>query len=129
VPTSVVRGPDGAFYVGELTGFPFPVGHARVWRVVPGYPPTVYAGGFTNVIDLAWGPDRKLYVLEIAHHGLLSGDQTGALIRVDRMGRRTLLASSGLTAPGGLAIRGRYAYVSNCSVCAGKGAVLRISLD
>jgi hypothetical protein len=25
VPTTVVRGPDGAYYVGQLTGFPFPL--------------------------------------------------------------------------------------------------------
>ena len=33
VPTSIVKGPDGAYYVGELTGFPFQVGAARVWRL------------------------------------------------------------------------------------------------
>jgi hypothetical protein len=32
VPTSVVRGPDGALYVGQLTGFPFPPGGANVYR-------------------------------------------------------------------------------------------------
>jgi len=36
VPRSVVVGPDGALYVGELTGWPYDVGRARVWRVVPG---------------------------------------------------------------------------------------------
>ena len=36
VPTSITRGPDGAYYVGELTGFPFPKGAAQVYRVVPG---------------------------------------------------------------------------------------------
>ncbi|MFD2397596.1 ScyD/ScyE family protein [Prauserella oleivorans] len=45
VPTSVVRGPDGALYVGELTGFPFPRGAARVYRVEPGERPQVYAAG------------------------------------------------------------------------------------
>lgn len=50
VPTAVVRGPDGAYYVGQLTGFPFPVGGARVYRVVPGHKPQVYARGFTNII-------------------------------------------------------------------------------
>ena len=30
--------------------------------------------------------------------------------------------------PGGLALRGRSAYVSNCSVCAQAGSVVRISL-
>jgi len=32
VPTSVTVGPDGATYVGQLTGFPFPPGAANVWR-------------------------------------------------------------------------------------------------
>jgi hypothetical protein len=128
VPTSVVRGPDGAYYVGTLTGFPFAPGSARVFRVVPGRTPTVYAGGFTNIIDLAFGPDGKLYVLEIAHNGLLSGDPTGALIRVGRGGAQKIVASEGLTAPGGLAIKGRSAYVSNCGTCAGTGSVVRIPL-
>ena len=30
--------------------------------------------------------------------------------------------------PGGLAIRGDHAYVSNCGVCAGTGTVLRVAL-
>ena len=33
VPTSVAIGPDGAYYVGELTGFPFTPGASRIWRV------------------------------------------------------------------------------------------------
>src|SRR5436309_4364555 len=36
VPTSVAIGLDGAYYVGELTGFPFPTGISRVWRIEPG---------------------------------------------------------------------------------------------
>lgn len=47
VPTTVVRGPDGAYYVGELTGAPFFVGEANVYRVVPGEAPTVFLDGFT----------------------------------------------------------------------------------
>jgi hypothetical protein len=128
VPTGVVRGPDGAYYVGTLTGFPFQVGSARVFRVVPGKAPKIYATGFTNIIDLAFGPDRKLYVLEIAHNGLLSGDPTGALIRVGHNGSRKIVASAGLITPGGLAIRGGSAYVSNCGTCAGTGSVVRIPL-
>jgi glucose/arabinose dehydrogenase len=128
VPTSVVAGPDGAYYVGELTGAPFPAGAARVWRIVPGRPPTVYATGFTNIIDLAWGPDRRLYVLEIAQHGLASGDLSGALLRVEPSGPPTTIVGTGLTAPGGLAIGGHYAYVSNFSVFAGQGEVLKYPL-
>lgn len=47
VPTSVAYGPDGALYVSELTGFPFPAGASTIWRVVPGKAPTVYATGLT----------------------------------------------------------------------------------
>lgn len=127
VPTSVVRGPDGAFYVGELTGFPFQKGAARVWRLRPGHDPEVFASGFTNIIDIGFA-GRTLYVLEIAHNGLLSGDPTGALIRVDRDGGKHLVMSDGLIMPGGLALFGGAAYVSNCGVCPGGGEVLRIPL-
>ena len=127
VPTSVVKGPDGAFYVGQLTGFPFPVGGAKVWRVVPGHKPKVFAAGFTNIIDIAFDKHGRLYVLEIATNGLLSGDPTGALIRVERDGSRTTLASDGLVAPGGMAVaRHGVIYVSNNTISAGGGEVLRI---
>lgn len=74
VPTSVVVGPDGAYYVGELTGFPGAVGISRVWRIEPGtlhaecgISPacSVVASGFTSVVDLTFGPDGTLYVLEM----------------------------------------------------------------
>jgi hypothetical protein len=128
VPTSVARGPDGALYVGQLTGFPFPVGGANVYRVVPGQAPQVFASGFTNIIDIAFDEKGTLYVLEIFQNGLLSGDPTGALIRVDEGGGQHVVMSTGLITPGGLALRGGAAYVSNCGTCAGTGEVLRIPL-
>ncbi len=127
VPTTVTRGPDGAYYVGQLTGFPFPVGGAKVWRLVPGKPPTVYATGFTNIIDIAFDQRGRLVVLEIAKNGLLSGDPTGALIRVERDGTRTEIASTGLVTPSSVAIgRDGSFYVSNKGTLAGMGEVLRI---
>jgi hypothetical protein len=123
VPTSVTRGPDGAYYVGELTGFPFPKGAARVYRVVPGHRPQVYARGFTNIVDVAFDRHGRLLVLEIAKNGLTSDDLTGALVRVGRDGARTELASAGLVAPGGLAIApdGSF-FVSNFGIFPGKPA-------
>ncbi|GAB1692182.1 ScyD/ScyE family protein [Krasilnikovia sp. M28-CT-15] len=127
VPTTVVRGPDGAYYVGQLTGFPFPVGGAKVWRVVPGHAPTVYADGFTNIIDIAFDRRGRLIVLEIAKNGLLSGDPAGALIRVERNGTRTELASTGLVTPTSVAVGGDGSfYVSNKGTLVGVGEVLRI---
>jgi sugar lactone lactonase YvrE len=104
VPTAVVQGPDGAFYVGELTGFPYYVGEARVWRVVPGHAPTIFAQGFTNIISMAVDHHGRLIVAEIAEHSLLNADQTGALIRINHDGSQRVLASTGLTNPGGVAV-------------------------
>jgi hypothetical protein len=127
VPTSVVRGPDGAYYVGQLTGFPFVPGAAKVWRVVPGKTPTVYAKGFTNIVDIEFDRKGRLWVLEISKNGLLTDDLTGALIRVDRGGRQTEVAPGALTAPGGLAIaRDGSVYVSNNSIFPGTGQLLHI---
>lgn len=130
VPNTVAIGPDNAIYVGQLTGFPFPVGGAKVYRVIPGQPPEVFADGFTNIIDIAFDKDGNLYVLEITANGLLSGDFTGALIKVAPDGTRTELARDGLVAPGGLAIGPDGAiYVSNFSVFAGAGQVIRLSAE
>jgi len=68
-----VRGPDGAFYVGELTGFPYYKGYARVLRVVAGQAPTVYAEGFTNIADIAFDDSGRLLVLEMSQEGLFAG--------------------------------------------------------
>ncbi len=133
VPTTVAVGPDGAYYVGQLTGFPFPVDGANVYRVpAGGGTPTVYASGFTAIIDIAFGADGSLYVLEIAKNGLLAafggGDWTGALIKIAPDGTRTELAPGELTAPGGIAIGpDGYLYVTNNSIFSGTGQVLRIA--
>jgi len=128
VPDAVAMGPDGALYVGELTGFPFPVGAANVYRVVPGSDPVVFASGFTNIIDIAFGPDGSLFVLELATNGLLSNDLSGALHRVDMYGNVTTILDQGLFAPGGLAIgQDGSIYISVFSIFAGAGQVIRVA--
>jgi hypothetical protein len=126
VPTTVVCGPDGALYVGQLTGFPFPPGGAKVWRIEPGHKPTVYASGFTNIIDIAFDHKGRLLVLEISKNGLLSNDPTGALIRVEKNGKWTEIAPKALTMPGGVVVGRDALYVTNKSVFPGGGEVLRI---
>ncbi|GAB3277908.1 hypothetical protein GCM10027589_03820 [Actinocorallia lasiicapitis] len=115
VPTSVVKGPDGAYYVGELTGFPFVKGSARIWRVTRDGRKKVVADGFTNIIDLAFDARGRLLVLEFSHQGLVSGSSRGALIAV-KGGKRTTLLTKGLTGPTGLAVSGRHAYIVNAGV-------------
>lgn len=132
VPTSVAIGPDGAYYVGELTGFPFPAGGASVFRVVPGEQPSVYATGFTNVIDVEFARDGTLYVLEMAHAGLLAagpeGPPQGGLWMVPAGGGSPeLILDEGLVMPGGMAVaEDGTIYVSTCTVCANAGGVVSV---
>jgi hypothetical protein len=133
VPTSVAVGPDGALYVSQLTGFPFPANGASIFRVVPGRAPTVYASGLTNVTDLAWSHGR-LYAVQIAAEGLISPTgfpaPVGSLVRVHRGDNSTEdTVAGGLPSPYGVAIRHGAAYVSTCTLCgAGQGEVTRIPL-
>lgn len=129
VPTAAAYGPDGALYVSQLTGFPFPVGGASIWRVVPGHAPTAYATGLTNVTDLAFGRGGVLYAVQIADQGLLAPEATGSVVRIPAGGgAEHTTVKDGLTSPYGIALHGSSAYVTTCSTCAGGGEVLRIPL-
>ncbi|BBA35450.1 uncharacterized protein sS8_3513 [Methylocaldum marinum] len=127
VPTVIIEGPDRAHYVAEFTGFPYPKGAARVFRFGRTGEPTVYADGFTNIIDIAFGPDGSLYVLEMATNGLASQDTTGAVIRVAPDGTRTILASQGLVHPTAIAVD-RYGevYVINHGISAHEAELIRL---
>jgi hypothetical protein len=129
VPTTVAIGPDGAYYVGQLTGFPFPVGGANVYRVDPaGGDPEIYAEGFTNIVGIDFDANGNLYVVELATNGLRSNDLTGRVVQVTPEGRQKTIASAGLVAPGGVAVGpDGYVYISNFSVFAGAGQVVRLN--
>jgi hypothetical protein len=139
VPTSLAIGPDGALYVGELTGAPFPVGGASVWRIVEGEDPTEYATGFTNILGLGFGPDGTLYVAEMVHEGLMSvfagGDSppppVGAVMSVPPGGGEPQLVATGeqLLALGGLAVDDEGAlYVSTGTILGpGAGTLVKIT--
>jgi hypothetical protein len=130
VPTSIALGPDGAFYVGEFTGFPFPEGGARIYRVVPGEQPEIYADGFTQIIGLAFDLQGNLNVLEYAAQSQShSSDIKGVLIQISPDGDCTTLVSEdeGLIGPTGLTTGpDGTIYVSNYGSFAGKGQVVRI---
>ena len=143
VPTAVAVGPDGAWYVSELVGFPFTPGTSRVWRIEPGTtdwtcddtatsgPCTVYATGFTSIIDLAFGPDGTMYVLELAKNSVLNlaTSPLGALYAL-KDGARTELVPGTLLAPGGVVVDGTTLYVTTRTVFGpGAGSVVRIELD
>jgi hypothetical protein len=128
VPTGVVRGPDGAAHVGQLTGFPFPVGAANVFRVVGAETPTVQAKGFTNIVDVAYGPDGSFYVLQISSNGLTAAPPNpGELIRIAKNGTQTELAAGQLTEPTGVTVaKNGDVYVANQGGSPGDGQVVRI---
>lgn len=130
VPTNVARGPDGALYVSQLTGFPFPFGGAKIFRVVPGSAPTVYASGFTNIIDLEFDAHGNLYVLEIDMNGLLAPGPAGRLARINWSDKSVdTVVDKDLVMPGGLAIAADGSiYISNFGASAGVGEVIRIQL-
>jgi hypothetical protein len=129
VPDSVTVGPDGALYVGELGGVPFVPGTSSVYRVVPGQSPTVYASGFTAIGDIAFDRQGRLLVLEIDQKGiddpaLAAGElpTPGAIVGVHRDGTQTLLASTGLEFPTGMAVtRQGSVYVSNYGILPASG--------
>ena len=75
VPTTVIIGPDGYYYVGELKGFPAPTGESNIWKISPDASGAMcgsstdcvklFDGGFTSIIDMTFDEDGMLYVAEL----------------------------------------------------------------
>ncbi|HWI74610.1 MAG TPA: ScyD/ScyE family protein [Baekduia sp.] len=132
VPTGVVQGPHGDYFMSQLTGFPFPVGGANVFRVDRHTgEAAVFASGFTNIMDLAFDRHGTLWVLEIDHDSLLGPGTDGAIYAVDENGQKTLLdlPAGMLTTPGGITVGHDGAlYVTIKTTSPGDGDVLRIDV-
>ncbi len=146
VPTSVVKGPDGDYYVGELVGIPF-TGPTRppsnVYRVAaePPHDVTVFLTGFNAIIDMAFkGGD--LYVLQHWTISPTAVPRDGQLVRVSCYGRplvcdgpRTVVIG-GLDGPTAIAFGHGALYISHhgaspafvSGVYTPVGEVLRIDL-
>jgi len=89
VPTGITLGPDGAFYVSTLTGFPFPTGAARVYRLDDGNADgdalddgesTVFFEGLTTATDLVFEANGDLLVSQFSTNML-----AGAPGRISRI--------------------------------------------
>ena len=143
VPTSVVLGPDGAYYVSELTGVPFVDTRANVYRVVPADEPQMFfigdacLTGFKMILDMAFDAEGNLYVLQHST-GLVQGTAPGVLIRVTpdkgqptvctqyQVGTRTTVLG-GLSRPTSVVIGPDGAiYVANKGTTMAGGEVLRL---
>ena len=135
VPTAVAEGPDGALYVGQLTGFPFFRATSTVLRVSSdGSSMEAYASGFTAVVDLAVDCDSTLYVLEIASGQTppfpppAPGLGDGQLVRQCPGGAREVLLD-GLVFPAGVALGpDDDIYLTNFGTSATLGEVLRLTV-
>ncbi|MBA4107865.1 MAG: ScyD/ScyE family protein [Pirellula sp.] len=132
VPTSIEIGPDGAYYIGQLTGFPFPPGASNVYRFDPVTSAlSVAHTGFTNIVDLTFDAAGNLFVLQITTNGLASamGPGPGALFKIDATtGDRSLIASEGLLFPSSvLAGPDGALYVTNRGTSPTAGQVLKLT--
>ncbi|HSM35028.1 MAG TPA: ScyD/ScyE family protein [Longimicrobiales bacterium] len=115
VATSVAIDADGAIYVGELTGAPSVPEWSRVWRVEPGARGVVcpsadcteVLSGLTSVIDLEFGPDGHLYVVEFDENGwlaaILGNPGGGTINRCDVVAGTCEVVEGGLSVPGAIA--------------------------
>jgi len=126
VPTDVAVGPDGAFYVSQLTGFPFPTGASTIWRVTSDGQVSAYATGLTMVTSLAW-KGNTLYAVQLDDGNFFDG-HVGSLRKVTAGGSVHQAVLANLSAPYGVAIRGNSAFLTIDSVSAGGGSVLQVDL-
>jgi hypothetical protein len=128
VPTSVVFGPDGALYVSEFTGFPFPEGKARIFRVGLDGATSVYADGFTQLSDLEFDAQGNLYVLQYGNQPQWQGISDASIVQIAPNGTRTVLASgNGLESATALTVGADgTVYISSKGDRAKVGQVLRI---
>lgn len=110
VPTGITVGPDGNVYFGEYTGFPYPEGTARIFRINDDNEIEVFAEGFTHITDLTFDQDGNLLVLQFSDEAEWKGRDLsqlpGSLVRVSPNGVRTTLvaAGEGLESSTGIAI-------------------------
>lgn len=132
VPTGGAVGPDGALYVGEYTGFPYPEDKSRIFRIGDDGEAEIFAEGFNNISELTFDKDGNLLVLQFSDQSQLTGDLTalpGSLIQLAPDGTRTTLvaAGEGLESADGLTIGpDNQIYVTTRGVGPENGSVVRV---
>lgn len=118
VPTCIDTGPDGALYMGQLTGYGNSGTAANVYRYDPDVGDwEVWQSGFSTITGCGFGTGGDFYVTEMATTGMpWTGDPEGDVIQIAEDGTRTTLAEGELLAPHGfLAGPDGSVYVANNS--------------
>ena len=136
VPTCIDRGPDGALYIGELTGGGNGPGASIVWRYAPGEatPLTQWATGLTAVTGCGFGANGTFYAVEFSTDGLEAASPgTGALVSVAPHSSAPVTVLGGLSFPGGFAAGADGSiYLSDWSIApvfTGLGSVKRVRVS
>ena len=145
VATSVAIGPDGAFYVSELKGFPAPLDMSRIWRIEPDArhvqcdpdvtdgPCTLVADGFTSIVDLTFGADGTAYVTELdeaswfAVEVATDGMAGGTVNTCDSTTWTCTEAATGLTMPMAVAINDDGPFVVVSALIPGETEVVPLA--
>ena len=136
VPTGATIGPDGAYYFGELSGFPYPEGEARVFRVGEDGTPEVYAEGFTQIADIVFDDEGNLLVLQFADlaqwkesvNGSLAG-LPGSIQQVSTDGTISTLIDEGIFSATGIEIDANGDIILVNNGVGTQGQVVRIASD
>lgn len=141
VTTSVAVGPDGAYYLSELKGFPAPLGRSRIWRIEPGTRHarcgsspacSVVADGFTSIVDINFGPDGTLHVVELDEASWLAielggADAVGGAVDACAWGSFTCTEeATGLPIPIAVTVRNRAVYAAIWALVPGNAKVIRL---
>ncbi len=151
VTTGATVGPDGAIYVSELNGIPYPDGYSSIYRIanptvttgfdgkLPSGVPQAYASGFSEVQNVSFNNTTgDMYVLEYLNSNEVY-DPTkdpaslppGKIIKVAADGTRTTISGAELKIPNYVLVDQKtgdvYAAINNASTS--NGEVLRYHTD
>lgn len=128
---------EGSLYVGNINALPTVAGAAKVFKVSPDGQVETFVDGLTNILDLTFDDEGRLYVLQMSNGETeIPALGTGRVVRIDSTDRRDVMAT-GLSSPAGMAFGpdgalyvSQYAYdLEPGRAHTGKGEILRIDVS
>jgi hypothetical protein len=119
----------GNIFFGNLAPFPIDPGSANVFKLTPSGNFTLWRGGFTTVVGVAFDNRDRLYVLELSDAAGFPSPGAGKLLRISPTGEVQEIVT-GLMVPTALTIGPDGAvYISNFGAApAGLGQIIRVDV-